>query len=231
MNYIWDMLIKAENAGISKEKVTFKAAKVYSPYMELAFDELNSMFLDGFLEVEINPYYRFFDIFKNLFPPDYMEQESLRNVLFDLLIHHLADTDAYMGMNKQEFYKRFIRDDIENNCFGLQMEKKFDVFNKAEKQFLLNNIIRLYELGESLQLLKEAIKGIFKRSSIYINTQDKDEILIYLGEKRNQAKSQKITFLLDFFLPVKYTIRIYWDKHFGIINAEETMRIDEIMLY
>jgi hypothetical protein len=231
MNYIWDMLIKAENAGIQKENITFKPAKVYSPYMELAFDELNSMFLEGSLEVEINPYYRFYDIFKNLFPPDLMEFDSLRNVLFDLLIHHLADTDAYMGMNKQEFYERFIRDDIKNDCFGIQVENRFNIFSEKEKQFLLNCIIRLYQLGESLQLLKEAIKGIFKKSSIYINTQDKDEILIYLGEKRNQIKHQKITFLLEFFLPVSYTIRIYWDKHFGIINVNETMKIDEIMLY
>jgi hypothetical protein len=231
MNYIWDMLIKAQKAGLKKEDITFLRAKVYSPYMELAFEELNSGFQEDKMVVEVNPYYRYYDIFKNLFPPDFVEYEALRNVLFDLLMHHLADTDAYMGMNKTEFYKHFILEDIENGCFGQKLKESLAEFSEVEKQMLLERIIRLYKLGDSLQLLKETIHVIFSNSSIYINKQEKDEILLYLGERKNLSKEKKIQLILDYFLPVKYAIRIYWDKHFGIIDVKETMKIEEILLY
>lgn len=231
MNYIWDMLIKAEKAGIEKEDITFVKAKVYSPYMELAFEDINAMLLDSSPEIEINPYYRFFKIFKNLYDPDYEGEEELRNVLFDLLIHHLADTDAYMGMNKQEFYKRFILEDIRNGCFGSELKAKFKLFDDKEQQILLSRIIQQYQLGESLQLLKETIHLFYRYSNIYLMKQEKDEVLIYLGEKNTKEESDRLHFLLDFFLPVKYNIRIYWEHHFGVLEVQNTMKMDGIVLY
>lgn len=230
MNYIWDMLIRAKKLGIQKEDITFIKAKVYSPYMELAFDELNTVTMED-LHIEVNPYYRYDQIFGNMFHPDFTDNLELRNVLFDLLIHHLADTDAYMGMNQQEFYQEFIFEDIKNNCFGRNALDKLNKFNDIEKQIILNHIIKLYKLGESIQLLKEIVPLIFKSSSIYINKKNKDEILIYLGEKKQPENEEKLKLLLDFFMPVKYSIRVYWDKHFGIIDADETMKVDAIVLY
>ena len=65
MNYIWDIIIKARQLGIDETKIKFIAAKSYSPYMELSNENIN--FKDIEQEVELNPYYRFFEIFKYFF--------------------------------------------------------------------------------------------------------------------------------------------------------------------
>lgn len=247
MNYIWDLIIEVEKLGILKEQLSFIKAKRYSPYMELAFEDLNKTLLEEndrraldrhhkkdkkiTYEIEVNPYYRFHEIFRDMYSIDDVDHVELKEVLFDLLIHHLADTDSYMGMNKWEFYKEFLLEDIRYQFFGNKVYQQFFVFTEVERQYLLARILMLYELGESLLLFKETIHTIFKNSALYINRRDKEEILIYLGVVKAKKQEEKLTFILDFFLPVKYEIRVYWDKHFGIIGEEETMSMDRIILY
>jgi hypothetical protein len=241
------MLIEVERLGIRKEQLTFVKAKSYSPYMELAFEDLNKTVLADYderkttnphsrsrrttYEIEVNPYYRFFEIFRDMYSIDDNEYAELKAVLFDLLIHHLADTDSYMGMSKGEFYKGFLLEDIKSQYFGEKTYQQLKVFKEAEQQYLLARILMLYELGESLLLFKETIHTIYSNSAIYINKREKEEILIYLGVNKSKRQEEKLSFLLDFFLPVKYEIRVYWDKHFGVIGEDETMRMGRIVLY
>ena len=247
MNYIWDLIIEVEKLGIRKDQLSFKKANSYSPYMELSFEDLNKTLLEEndrrstdrhykrdkkiTYEIEINPYYRFHEIFRDMYSMDDVDFIELKEVLFDLLIHHLAETDSYMGMNKWEFYKEFLLEDIKSQFFGNKVYQQFYVFTEVERQYLLARILILYELGESLLLFKETIHTIFKNSALYINRRDKEEILIYLGVVKSKKQEEKLTFILDFFLPVKYEIRVYWDKHFGIIGEEETMSMNQIVLY
>ncbi|WP_310603875.1 hypothetical protein [Anaerosporobacter sp.] len=247
MNYIWDLIIEVERRGILKKQLKFVKAKRYSPYMELSFEDLNKTVLDeneshavkgkkkrnskAIYEIEVNPYYRFYEIFRDMYSLDDSEHEELKEVLFDLLIHHLSDTDAYMGMNKWEFYKGLLLDDIKNNFFGKNAYQQFLIFTEVERQYLLTRILMLYEVGESLLLFKETIHTIFNNSAIYINRREKDEILIYLGVSKSKRYEEKLTFILDFFLPVKYEIRLYWDKHFGVIGEDKTMHVNQIVLY
>ncbi len=59
MNYIWDMAIKATRQDIEPETITFVPSKNCSPYMEMAFEDLNTVSLELEPMVEINPFYRF----------------------------------------------------------------------------------------------------------------------------------------------------------------------------
>lgn len=247
MNYIWDLIIEVEKRGIQKEQLKFVKAKSYSPYMELAFEDLNKKVFEEndkkamkghyrknnktTYEIEVNPYYRFYEIFRDMYSYDDKEYGELKEVLFDLLIHLLSGTDSYMGMNKWEFYKELLLEDIKNQFFGSNVYQQFLVFTEVERQYLLARILMIYELGESLLLFKETIHTIFKNSAIYINKREKDEILIYLGVKKSKKQEEKLAFILDFFLPVKYEIRLYWDKHFGIIGENRTMYVNQIVLY
>ena len=67
MNYIWDILIKAEEQGIRKSDIKFKNADICSPYMETSFSCLNTSFLNKDIPIEVNPCYRYFKIFRELF--------------------------------------------------------------------------------------------------------------------------------------------------------------------
>lgn len=230
MNYIWDYILQAEKAGFTEQEIRFLPAKVYSPYMELALPDLNQTQAEE-VELEINPYYRYYSIFKGFFFPDNCKNSEVRLELFDILIHHLLVVDRYMGMNREEFFIRFLKKDIENGCFGEDTQREFLAFSKEEQKILLHQILTLYRVGTSVQLFQDTFSLLFPDCSIYRNTQEREEILIYLGMKKNQLAEQKVQLLIRIFLPLSYTYRVYWEYHFGIIEVDICMRIGHIALY
>ncbi len=228
MNYLWDFIIKAQKLEIPKKNIQFSKAKTYSPYMELSHENINFSKIEN--QIEINPYYRFYEIFKDLFPIDEKEDIELRNALFDILIHFLTNMDLHQGMNKREFYLQFILEDIEENVFGKSIKEKMKAFNRKEKNILLDQILKLYETKEALYLFKETMKKIFKKVMVY-TSEEKDEILLFIGDERNEKNEEKLDLIKEFFMPIKFHLEIYWKNHFGILGVEETMKIDELALY
>lgn len=231
MNYIWDLLVRAREAGIEKDQVKFVPAKVYSPYMELSLYELNATAGQHDVEIEINPHYRFPDMFRDLLDINYTEDEEFRGVLFDILIHFLADLDLMQGMNKQEYYIRFILQDLDSGSFGNRVKERMSLFDRDEREFIACAILRMYDTGEPLHLLKSTVGRVFRRSTIYVNSEEKDEMLFYIGQRKTERSSRKLELLMELFLPVRYRTEVYWDCHVGIIDAEETMIQDRIAMY
>ena len=123
MNYIWDWVIRAEEIGTPRKNLRFTVAEVYSPYMELSPENINTT--DAGTVVEMNPYYRYYEIFRDLFQPDNEENQELRKTLFDIIVHFLVAIDLRQGMNKTEYYYRFILWDIYNGLFGPICSKKY----------------------------------------------------------------------------------------------------------
>ncbi|UHA72255.1 iron-dependent peroxidase [Paenibacillus sp. 481] len=229
LNYIWDLVIKAEQANLSKKKLQFKAAKVYSPYMELSTEVLNSTVVEP--TVEINPYYRFYAIFRDYYDVNFTDDLEMRDAFFDLIIHFLADIDLMQGMNKREYYIRFVLRDIEAGIFGTSVKEKLRLFEQEEKEAIALNILRLYETGEAVYLLKDTLRKIFKHSTIYANCEERDELLFYIGQEETEIARAKIDLIKEIFLPLRFHTDIYWDYHFGIIDVDKTMQIDNMALY
>ncbi|RNB52780.1 iron-dependent peroxidase [Brevibacillus gelatini] len=229
VNYIWDLVIKARRAGIAKEELVFKAAKVYSPYMELSLEAINAKTVDK--TVEVNPFYRFEDIFRELFDVNYTGESELRQVLFDIVTHLLAEIDLTQGMNKREYYIRFVLRDLEAGLFGSQAAENIKLFTRDEQEIIAGNLLRLYETGEAVYLLRDTMRKIFPHSTIYANCEEKDELLLYVGQAETDAARARLALILDIFLPVRFQTEIYWRNHFGILDVEETMQIDHIALY
>lgn len=229
MNYIWDLSIKAKKSGSSNEDITFIPAKIFSPYMEICSENINESSIEK--KVEVNPYYRFYEIFKDLFAIDNNENEEFRNVLFDILTHFLTDIDLNEGMNKTEYYEAFILQDIEDSIFGEKVKENLKVFDLQERVFILQNILKLYTTGEALYVLKTVMKTIFKKSIIYSNKDGKDELIFYIGEEKNEVNKTKLELITELFLPIKFKVEVYFEKHFGIIGVDATMKIDNTALY
>lgn len=120
--------------------------------MELSPQLLNSQVIVQ--HVEVNPYHRYFTIFKDLFHPDHTTDEVFRDALLDITLHFLAEIDRMQGMNKKEYYIRFMLRDI-----------------------------------------------------------------------------NKVQLIQEIFLPIGFHMEVYWQYHFGIIDVEETMKLDRIALY
>lgn len=231
MNYIWDVLLQAHSQNLDREKIKFKCAKSYSPYMEIAFEDLNTTEIDEAPTVEINPYYRFFTIFKNMFDVNYEESLQFREVLFDIIIHYLGELDLKQGLTKKEYYKKFIFRDMLHNVFDEKIKNHMQIFDKSELDVVLNSLISLYETGTSIELFKRTVNKIFKKSIVYMNKDHRKEVLIYIGEVETRHLSCKIDALIDLFLHMEYEVNIYWQYHFGLLGIDETMRIEKMVLY
>ena len=230
MNYIYDIFLKADEQNVDREKIRFKQAKVCSPYMEIAFDEINFTDIPRDKQIEINSFYRFQEIFQELFDSNFEENIELRNTLFDILIHYLGEMDLKSGLSKNEFYKMFLLKDIRKYVFGKDLNTNIDFFNKEEKDIFLNSLITLYKTGTSLELFNKVLVKIFKYSTIYLSKDAPKDIYIYLSEYKNETFEGKINAIVDTFLPVNMNSFLFWDKHFGIIGEENVMKSDEIVM-
>ena len=101
MNYLWEAFLKANERGIKKEQIRFLIAENYSGYMEISDSFLNQKELRKELKIEVNPYYRFYGIFKDLFHPEMQEFPDLRKSLANLIFHLLAENDSMSGMMRR----------------------------------------------------------------------------------------------------------------------------------
>ncbi len=229
MNYLWDLVIKAKDAGIPKQKLYFLLAKIYSPYMELSTENLNCKEVEQ--NIDVNPYYRFYEIFKDLFIPDDDEDLEIRKALLDIVLHFLTDLDLRQGMNKEKYYIRFIWEDLQAEMFGKQNQRMLQVFEEAEQFIIAANLMKLYVTGEMLYLFKSTLRQIFPKSTVYANYETNDELLFFLDYERTSLNETKLQLIQDLFLPLRFHLQIYWKQHFGIIGMDETMKIDAIALY
>ncbi|MEJ6949908.1 iron-dependent peroxidase [Natronospora cellulosivora (SeqCode)] len=229
MDYLWDVLIKAKTNGVNSKKITFELGERFSPYMELSDTYINFNSINN--KVDINPYYRFYDIFKDLFDPTYEENMELRQVLLDILIHFLTRLDLKRGMDKKEFYKLFIYREIRNGSFGKEVQKGIEFFSIKEKNILLENILKLYITNNHMFCLKNTIKKIYTNSVVYINKLDENEVLVYLINQDSQKNINIIKAIENIFLPINFNMKVYWRFHFGVIGLQETMKINSISIY
>ncbi|AIY78577.1 hypothetical protein FDC50_03670 [Clostridium botulinum] len=230
MNYIYDIFIKAIEENASTEEIKFKQAEVYSPYMELAIQNINTSKLPQSEYIEINALYRFQEIFGELFDINFKENTELKDVLFDILIHYLCELDLKQGLNKNEFYKKFLFKDVINNVYGEELAKDILCFNKEETDVFLNSFVTLYKTGTSLQLFNKILAKIFKYSIVYLNKESSKDIYIYLSEVEDKILKGKINAIINTFLPINMNVYLFWDKHFGILGSDNTMKIDDIVM-
>jgi hypothetical protein len=229
MNYIWDYVINAERNGIPQKKLRFLMAGVYSAYMELSPKMLNLREAEP--EMEVNPYYRFYEIFKDFFHPDNQEDLELRNSLFNMIIHFLADIDRRLGMTKTEYRIRFVLADIKEGRLGAKLKRAIREFSLDEQDLIARNVYRLYRTGAMIDLLKDTVGKVFPRSIIYVNYEVKEELLLFLEYEPDEVNLIKLDAILEVFLPLRFRTEIYWDYHFGIIGNAEAMKVDTIALY
>lgn len=230
MNYIWDILIRAQEQGLDKEKIKFINAEVCSPYMETSFEYLNVSSVPEDMEVEVNPNYRFYEIFKDLFNINVVEDKEIREATLDIILHYLGEIDLRSGICKEEFHKMFLYKDILDEVYGEELAKNIKEFDKKELDIFLNGLLTLTKTGSSILLFNKVIKNIFKKSIVYMNKDSSKALYIYLGVKKTKENVKRINAIIDTFLPINICSKLFWNMHFGIIGIENTMVIDEIVM-
>lgn len=134
-------------------------------------------------------------------------------------------------MTKEEYYKKMLVTDIRNGVSGEAVRRIFPQLDRGDQERLLSGWLRTYQVGSSLAVFIDMVHGLIEDSIVYHNNDCPDEILIYTKMRKTNKAEQRIQSLIDLFLDIHYHVEIYYEYHFGIIDVDCTMRIDEIAMY
>lgn len=230
MNYLWEVMLQAKAQGIDAKKLNFRVAGKYSPYMELSEEFLNTVTLSEPYTVDLNPYYRFQQVFQSMFHPDLKDYPALRRGLFQLMMQQLAKNDLKMGMTQEEYYKKLLGKALSDEVYGWEAATVFTYFEGKEREILLEGMLTLYRVGESLALFRHVMCALISNCIVYNSNDDPYEILVYIGKKKSEILEQKTDFIINQFVGIRYHVDIYYEYHFGIIGMEETMCVGEIAI-
>lgn len=229
MQYIWEVVLAAEKNGIRETDLEYRQAETWSPYLEVSFCDLNADTIEQNV-VEVNPFYRFFDIFDGILDINQRDYGKTREIFLDAVFHYLAHTDLRMGMSKEDYYLRFLAGEFEKGQLGRSAKMAFETFSVNEKKYVMLALMDVTNTKNYLEIFKSLFRKIYRDSMIYVGMDSANELYIYVGREETPEERRKVQFLLDTFLPIGVRTEIFYAEHFGILDVEETMVLDTILL-
>lgn len=230
MNYAWEAALAADEAGITREALRFKPVQNGSPYAEVVLETINSRRMEQPV-VEVNPLYRFAKEFSGVFDINVEGYEKTRELFFDTVMHYMVQLDLRQGLSKQEYALRLLLADLLEGVCGSQAARVIKHFEKEKLRRLLRLILKLYQCGSSIYLFKEVMRCMYPDSLVYASNEAVRQVLVYVGVEEREEERERLEFLQDMFLPVNYQVFLFWEHHFGIIDIDETMELDEMVLF
>ena len=230
MNFIWDATIRAKEQGMSKADITYTPAKDGSPYYELAFDYLNRKEA-GPEPIPVNALYRFSAIFQYLLHPDvrYMlekDKEEFIQKAFDCLLHILCEVDLHHGITRQECYVRKLRQELLAGIFGEDAAAFLQKLPQEKQLAVAEELLHTMKCGSSLQGFSHAFRRFFPKGILYQSRFSPQELYVYLDEPHEQDREKEWQMFCRLFLPLDFSLRVFWDVHLGILGLEGTMKDD-----
>ncbi len=231
---LWNIIFEAKNKNVALKNIYFKSSGRVSPYMEINLEELNYLELEKnkINEFSINPYYRYFDIFMSLLDIGKENYKELKEELFNVYCHFLAQLEIRKGMTKVDYYLKFVDEEIKNGAFTYEFSEKFyNLFDKDEQEKIFYLIYYNYLNENNLENFCKGVQQIFVNSIIYDFKENNKEIIIFISNKNNEKNLGKIEILKELFLPLGINVILFWEKHFGLLENDDTMIIDNISIF
>ena len=228
MNFVWDAAIKAKKEGLHKEDMTYTPADNGSPDSELAFDYLNRSTV-GSEPIPVNALYRFSAIFQYLLHPDvrYLlekDKEEFIEKAFDCIMHILCEVDLHHGITRQECYVRKLRQELLQGVFGEEAANVVRDLTMEGQLAVAEELLHTMQCGSSLQGFSHAFHRLFPQGILYQSRLTPNELYAYLDEPQLQAREQMWQLFCHLFLPLDFSVRVFWQVHFGIIGLDGTMK-------
>ena len=230
MNYAWEVVLQAEKDHRWRDDLRFVEAKDPSPYIEVSLIDLNQETPED-NRIEINPLYRFEDIFGRIFDRNVEDMTRSREIFFDICLPYIVQLDLREGLSREDYYCSLLAGDIDKGIYGNQAKKRFRLFNRAEQKEVLRSYLQLLRTGNHLEEYRKVVTRIYPNSIIYENNEVMHELLVYLGVRETGEEREKAAFLVEVFLPIQETVYIFYENHFGIIGVDETMAVDEMVVF
>lgn len=230
MNFIWDIALKAKQEGKPEKELFFLQAKDKSPHYEQSFSVLNQKVIE-IKQIEINALYRFPGIMQELLHTQITEAAEFEKYLFDCVIHILLYIDLHHGVTKRDLFLQVVMKEVIQGVFGKEAANSYSQMERTIQNRLATLILAQLETGSSLVLFRKAILVLYQKAILYQVKTEKKKLLLYIEQDKTEKQEQKVKFIIDMFLPLNYEIRVFWHYHFGVIEIDNTMKIDQIEIY
>lgn len=218
MKYLWQNYNEKNQYYISK--------KIEEPYSEVQ----REIEKQGEKYVEINPIFRFDDIFEGFIKCKNEIDEDLRETLENIIFHFLAQLDLKSGTTDFSVEEYFIERDILDEFYGKDIKEKYSLLTKTEKVKIVSLLRKKRETNNKRSFFYEAVKKIFFYVRLYYYKYEK-KFLLYIQAEDTDKNIDKFSLLKDLFFDVTDEIEVFWGCHFGIIGRKETMCMDKMIIY
>ena len=235
VNNITDAVIRAvyEDCHFEKKDLFFQQAEKVSPYIETAFTYLNTKHVNN-KKIEVNVLCRYAEIFQELLHPsniDTKEKKELCDFVLDTLVHYLSQIDLRSGLSKKEYIGRLLQMEILNGEFGQKAAENFKKIRKANQFSLALSLSKMYYAGSSVNQFRLVTVRIFPLCSIYRNKLDTNEIYVHIPYEGDEEDHACMEFIIDTFIPLGMVCRVFWKEHFGVLDVDNTMVLDNIAMF
>lgn len=226
MSSIWETFIRKGDG------CTFAQQNTYSPYLEECQSVLNQS-QSGGENVLINGMYRYEEMLAPIF---YRQEqgranERVRSVLFDILVHYLAQSDIRMEETRESIIVDYIKAELECGNYGKEAQDFFTQLTLKEQNIVGYYYLRQLNSTSSLMLFQKVLQLFYSSARVYRIKQTPKKLLLYIGQEKSEQLEQRLKGLELLFLPIGYRIRYFYMEHFGVIGAEETMQLGNIEVF
>lgn len=211
-----------------RDNIRFRQRAQASPYIEADRRDITKT-EDGVWQIRMNGMYRFEDVIGPLLQEDDVSEE-LRAWLFDVLMHYLTGIAYREGFSVHAYKVRQYMEDIEKGCYGGEIRQLYRNLGMDDKYYINDGLHRQENTRESVQLFADMLVKLVGFGTVYQNLLDADEILYYAGKRQDKETEEKIRLVRLLFLPLGYTLRIFWETHFGVLGEEQTMQLGAVEL-
>lgn len=183
--------------------------------------------------ISVNPVLRFWHIFQYLYrnldkkkKDDLSRAHAVENVLF----HYLAMLDRKSGVHLSSLRERQLHNELLEGCFGQKAGNLYDGLSDMDKRGLLIFLGRHQKQQGRDCIFFEALATFFKNSKVYYHVPEK-KYLICVPFSGSEYNKNVMDLLMILFWPLGVDNDIFWDSHFGIIGKDDTMQIDNLVIY
>lgn len=230
MNFVWEAALCADRSGLDREDIRYIPTQEGSPYIEVLLENLNDSLLTRPV-VEVNPLYRFSAVFSEMFDINLCESKEIREIFFDIYMQYMVQLDLRQRLSRKEYQLKYILKDFLVNICQIDSRTAVLQMTRGEVPQLMRLVWKLYRFGNGVQLFQEAMRLLYPSSLIYENRAKINQLLVYIGERENDKGRIRMEYLQAVFLPINVQVYMFWNHHFGIIGIDETMIINEMVLF
>lgn len=222
MKEIWELLKEKE------KDIRFQQTEYFSPYYEVGADGITKK-ENGKMQVEFNSFYRYEQVFADFFDTEMTKTQ--RTLLYDCVLHYLIHQEFLLGITRQEQCIREYWKQLEQGGYGQRIREIFCSFTKEEKHLIARSLYQQSLQKESCMLFARITAQLLSDCVVYTNRLCPQEILVYIEHEPDAYMQEQLFMMEELFLPLSYTCRVFWNKHFGVVKEQQTMELGEIEIF